>query len=389
MEAYFDNSATTRCSDGVASLMQHIFTEDYGNPASLHRKGVEAERYVREARTRICKTLKAGERELIFTSGGTESDNLAIIGGALANQRAGHHLITTKIEHPAVANAMRHLEELGFEVTWLDVDARGLISLDELGEAVRGDTVLVSIMYVNNEIGSVLPIAEAARRIREKNPNTLFHVDAVQAYGKLPIQPKKLGVDLLSASGHKIHGPKGVGFLYVKEKTKLQPILFGGGHQWGLRSGTENVPGIAGLGLSCEEAYEDFAAKQEYLYGLRSAFIERLRALPYAHVNGDARCFPEETTAAPHIVSVSFDSVRSEVLLHALEDKGIYVSAGSACSSNKPAASATLQAIGIKEEYLDTTLRFSFSVYNTMEEIDYCAGVLQELVPMLARYTRS
>lgn len=388
MEAYFDNSATTKCSEGVLDIMRRAFMEDYGNPASMHKKGMDAERYIREAKSRISKIMKVEERELIFTSGGTESDNLAIIGGALANQRAGKHLITTKIEHPAVSAAMQHLEEQGFEVTRLEVDERGVISLEELTEAVRDDTILVSIMYVNNEIGSIQPIAEAAKAIKEKNPNTLFHVDAVQAYGKLILYPKKMGIDLLSVSGHKIHGPKGVGFLYVKEKTKLKPILFGGGHQRGLRSGTENVPGIAGMGQACLEAYEDFATKQEYLYGLRSAFIEKVSALEFAHINGDMDCEPGRTVAAPHIVSVSFDKVRSEVLLHALEDKEIYVSAGSACASNKPAVSETLKAIGVKKEYLDSTIRFSFSNYTTMGEIDRCVEALRELVPMLAKYTR-
>lgn len=383
MEVYFDNSATTRCSEGVRDIVVKTFMEDYGNPSSLHLKGMEAEKYIREARTRISKTLKVNEKELIFTSGGTESDNLAIIGAALANQRAGKHLVTTRIEHAAVSSPMHFLEEQGFTVTYLDVDERGLISLEQLRDAVTAETILVSIMYVNNEIGAVEPIAEAAKIIKEKNPNTLFHVDAIQAYGKFLIHPKKLGIDMMSVSGHKIHGPKGVGFLYVKEKTKLKPIIFGGGHQKGMRSGTENVPGVAGLGQAAMEAYEDFEAKQEYLYGLREAFIRGLIHEPWAHINGST-----DRTGAPHIVSVSFDKVRSEVLLHALEDKGIFVSAGSACASNKPAISETLKSIGVKKEYLDSTVRFSFSTYNTPEEVEYCIGVLKELVPVLSRYTR-
>ena len=387
MEAYFDNSATTRCSEGVRDIMVKTYMEDYGNPSSLHRKGMEAEAYIREARERIARTLKVREKELIFTSGGTEADNLAIIGAAMANQRAGKHLITTSIEHPAVASTMHFLEEQGFTVTWLSVDARGMISLDELAEAITPETILVSIMFVNNEIGTVEPIGSAARIIKEKNPNTLFHVDAIQAYGKFQIYPEKLGIDMMSVSGHKIHGPKGVGFLYVKEKTKLRPILFGGGHQKGMRSGTENVPGVAGLGQAAMEAYTDFAVKQEHLYRLRAAFIRGLADVEWAHVNGIAD-IAEEATVAPHIVSVSFNKVRSEVLLHALEERGIYVSAGSACASNKPAVSETLKSIGVKKEYLDSTVRFSFSVENTMEQVDYCLAVLKELVPMLARYTR-
>lgn len=383
MEVYFDNSATTRCSAKAAELMVKVLTEDYGNPSSLHRKGMEGENYIKEARNRICKTLKINDTELIFTSGGTESNNLAILGAAMANKRSGMHLVTTRVEHPAVGSPMKFLEEQGFCVTYLDVDEHGLISLEELEQAVTPETILVSIMYVNNEIGAVEPIAEAARIIKSRNPKTLFHVDAIQAYGKYIIHPKRMGIDLLSVSSHKIHGPKGVGFLYVKEKTKLKPLIFGGGQQKGMRSGTENVPGTAGMGQAALEAYEDFEAKQQYLYELKEAFVTGLRKQEWAHVNGKTG-----RDSAPHIVSVSFAGVRSEVLLHALEDKGIYVSAGSACASNKPAVSSTLQAIGIKREYLDTTVRFSFCTENTMEEISYCLDTLQEIVPMLKKYTR-
>lgn len=383
MEVYFDNSATTRCSALAAELMVRVLTEDYGNPSSLHRKGMEGENYIKEARNRICKTLKINDGELMFTSGGTESNNLAILGAAMANKRRGMHLVTTKIEHPAVDSPMKFLEEQGFLVTYLDVDENGLISLKELEHAVTPETILVSIMYVNNEIGAVEPIEEAARIIRNKNPKTLFHVDAIQAYGKYIIHPKRMGIDLMSVSSHKIHGPKGIGFLYVKEKTKLKPIIFGGGQQKGMRSGTENVPGAAGMGQAAMEAYENFEKKQKYLYELKDAFTSGIRKLEWAHINGKTG-----KDSAPHIVSVSFDGVRSEVLLHALEDKGIYVSAGSACSSNKPAVSRTLQAIGIKREYLDTTVRFSFSTENTMKEIGYCLDTLQEIVPVLRKYVR-
>lgn len=383
MEAYFDNSATTKCSPKAAELMLKVLTEDYGNPSSLHLKGVEAEDYIREARTRICKTLKINEGELIFTSGGTESDNMAIIGAAMANKRSGMHLITTKIEHAAVTSPMKFLEEQGFTVTYLNVDENGLISLEELAQAVTPETILVSIMYVNNEIGAVEPIEEAAKIIKAKNPNTLFHVDAIQAYGKYQIYPKRIGIDMMSVSGHKIHGPKGVGFLYVKEKTKIKPIIYGGGQQKGMRSGTENVPGIAGLGQAAMESYENFEEKQNRLYELKEAFIEGIEEFEWAHVNGKIG-----RDSAPHIVSVSFDNVRSEVLLHTLEDRNIFISAGSACSSNKPAVSATLQAIKVKKEYLDSTVRFSFCPENTIEEIDYCLEVLEEIVPVLRRYTR-
>lgn len=383
MEAYFDNAATTRCSDGAREVMARALSEAYGNPSSLHQKGMEGENYVKAAAKHISKTLKVSDSELIFTSGGTESNNLAILGAAMANKRAGMHLITTKIEHPAVSAPMRYLEGQGFSVTWLDVDKDGHIFLEQLEDAVTPDTVLASIMYVNNEIGAVEPIAEAGAAIKAKNPGTLFHVDAIQAYGKYKIHPKKLGVDLLSVSGHKIHGPKGTGFLYVKERTKLKPIIYGGGQQRGLRSGTENVPGIAGMGQAAKEAYEQFEEKQGRLYQLKEAFLAGLAGMGWAHVNGDAG-----RGSAPHIVSLAVEGVRSEVLLHALEERRIYVSAGSACSSNKPAPSSTLQAIHAGDGRLASTVRVSFCPENTLEEVEYCLDTLKELVPMLQKFTR-
>ena len=267
MEAYLDNSATTRCCEEAAQLVVKLLTEDYGNPSSLHNKGVIAENYMNDARKKIAKTLKVQEKEICFTSGGTESNNLAIIGVAEANKRSGKHVITTSIEHPSVSATMAYLEEHGYEVTYLPVDAYGVISLDDLKAAIRPDTILVSLMQVNNEIGAIEPVAEAAELIKKKNPDTLIHVDAIQSYGKMYIYPKKLGIDMLSVSGHKIHGPKGSGFLWVKEKTKLKPLILGGGQQKGMRSGTENVPAIAGLGEAAEEIYENLDEKRAHLYG--------------------------------------------------------------------------------------------------------------------------
>ena len=383
MEAYFDNSATTRVYDSVADIMVKVMKEDYGNAAAKHMKGVEAERYIREAREEIAKSLKVKEKEIIFTSGGTESNNLALVGTALANRRAGNHLITTAVEHPSIYNTMGWLEEQGFRITYLPVDAAGHISLEELEHAVCDDTILVSVMYVNNEIGAVEPVEEISRVIRAKKPDVLFHVDAFQAYGKYQIRPKRQGIDLLSVSGHKIHGPKGVGFLYVDEKVKIRPILFGGGQQKGMRSGTENVPGCAGLAEAVRITYKDHGEKIERLYGLRERLIAGLKGLEGVTING-----LETRESAPQIVSASFAGIRSEVLLHALEDKGIYVSSGSACSSNHPGVSGTLKGIGVKGELLDATLRFSFGMFNTEEEVDYCIGVLGELLPVLRRYKR-
>ncbi len=383
MEVYLDNSATTKCLPNVAALMTQILCEDYGNPSSMHRKGMEGERYIRYAKEVIAKNLKVQEKEIIFTSGGTESDNIALIGGAYANGRAGRHIITTRIEHPAVLQTCAYLEEQGFQVTYLPVDSKGVISLRDLEKAMTRGTILVSIMHTNNEIGSLQPIAEAGELIHRMNPQTLFHCDAVQGFGKFHIYPKRMNIALLSVSAHKIHGPKGMGFLYISEKAKVRPIIFGGGQQKGMRSGTENVPAIAGMALAVEEVYKDLDEKVSYLYGLKEHFIQGVTQIEGVKINGLTG-----TASAPHVVSVSIQGVRSEVMLHALEDKGIYVSAGSACSSNKPMPSATLKAIGVEKQYLDSTLRFSFSILTTEEEITYTIRCLQELIPMLRRYTR-
>lgn len=367
----------------AAETVLRLLREDFGNPSSMHAKGVEAERYVREAKAFFASNLKADEKEIYFTSGGTESNNLALIGTAMANRRAGNHLITTEVEHASVRNTMKYLEEQGFRVTYLPVDEDGIVSVEALREALRPETILVSVMYVNNEVGAVQPIDEIGRIIRKTNPGTLFHVDAIQAYGKYRILPKREGIDLLSVSGHKLHGPKGVGMLYVDRRVKIRPILFGGDQQKGLRSGTENVPGYAGMAAAARVCYEDLDRKVERLYALKERFVEGVRALPDVRINGRTG-----RDSAPHIVSVSFAGVRSEVLLHALEEKGIYVSAGSACSSNKPAVSRTLSGMQLPKEYLGSTLRFSFSFDTTEEEIDYCLQELAGLLPVLRRFVR-
>lgn len=383
MEAYFDNSATTRVLDSVKDIVVRTMTEDYGNAAAKHRKGMEAEQYIKEARAVIAGTLKAAEKEIVFTSGGSESNNMALIGAAQANHRAGRHIISTSIEHPSVYNALGYLEEQGFEVTILPVDGDGHIDLDDLSEAVRPDTILVSIMYVNNEVGAVEPVEEIAKRIKEKNPSALFHVDAIQAYGKYQIRPKKQGIDLLSVSGHKIHAPKGVGFLYINSGVKIRPLIYGGGQQWNLRSGTENVPGVAGLGVAAAEMYRGHKEKMDQMIQLKDYMTDRIGELEGTVIHSK-----KGTLSAPQIVSVSFEGVRSEVLLHALEEKEIYVSSGSACSSHHPGISGTLKGIGVSPKLLDGTIRFSFGLFNTREEIDYCIGVLEELLPVLRRYQR-
>lgn len=383
MEVYLDNSATTRCFPEVAELMKQILCEDYGNPSSLHRKGVQAEIYLRTAKETLAKLLKVSEKELLFTSGGTESDNLALIGAAHANCRRGKHLITTSIEHPAILQTMKFLEEEGYRVTYLPVDEKGCIRLEDLQRAITGETILVSIMHTNNEVGSLQPIAQAGALIKKMNPQILFHVDAVQGFGKSRIYPKKMNIDMLSVSGHKIHGPKGVGFLYVDSHVKIKPIVFGGGQQGGMRSGTENVPGIAGIAKAAEIMYANYDEDTKRLYELKKCFVEGVKKIDNVIVNG-----PDCMDGAPHIVSVSFSGVRSEVLLHSLEDKEIYVSAGSACSAHKPQPSATLMAMGVPKDLLSSTIRFSFSVYTTKEEINYTLQALYDIIPMLRKYTR-
>lgn len=383
MEAYFDNSATTRVLDEVKDIVVKTMTEDYANPSAKHRPGMEAEQYIRTARMEIAKTLRAAEKEILFTSGGSESNNMALIGTALANQRGGKHIISTAIEHASVYNPLEYLETLGFEVTFLSVDHDGHISLKELEAAVRPDTILVSVMYVNNEVGAVEPIDEISRIVKTKNPKTLLHVDAIQAYGKYVIRPKKQGIDLLSVSGHKIHGPKGVGFLYIGSGVKVKPLIYGGGQQNNMRSGTENVPGVAGLGVAAKEMYKNHEEKVRHLVELKDYMTDRM-----AEIEGTVVNSKKGMESAPQIVSVSFEGVRSEVLLHALEDKQIYVSSGSACSAHHPGVSGTLKGIGVAPKLLDSTLRFSFGLFNTKEEIDYCIDTLKSLLPVLRRYQR-
>ena len=383
-EVYFDNSATTQVFDCVRDVMVKTLTEDYGNTAARHIKGVEAEHYIKEAREEIAKSLRVKEKEIVFTSGGTESNNMALIGTALASRRAGNHLITTCIEHASIYNTMSFLEEQGFRVTYLPVDHNGIVSPDALREAICDETILVSVMYVNNEMGAVEPIEEIGKIIKEKKPGAYFHVDAIQAYGKYVIRPKRQGIDLLSVSGHKIHGPKGVGFLYMDERVKIKPLIYGGGQQKGLRSGTENVPGCAGLGAAVKEIYREHEAKVEKLYALKDRLVSGLSKMEGVTVLGLTG-----RDSAPQIVSAAFEGVRAEVLLHALEDRGVYVSSGSACSSTHPGVSGTLRGIGLKAELLDSVLRFSFGLFNTEDEVDYCLAQLQELLPVLRKYRRA
>lgn len=385
-EIYLDNSATTKVYPEVAKLMTQIMLEDYGNPSSMHTKGVDAEKYVILATKQISKALKVQDKEILFTSGGTESDNLALIGTARANCRAGKHIITTKIEHPAILKTVEYLATEGFEIDCLSVDSMGRISLTELEDKLRPDTILVSIMHTNNEVGSLQPIAEAGALIKKKNPNCLFHVDAVQGFGKAEIYPRKMNIDLLSVSGHKIHGPKGIGILYVGEKVKIKPISYGGGQQKGMRNGTLNVPGIAGIGLATEMITKDLQANRERLYELKEFFLQEVSKLERVSING---CDPAKVReTAPHIINISVKGLRSEVMLHALEEKGVYVSAGSACASHSKKESSTLKSMGATPEEMDGALRISMSEFTTREELEYALASLKEVIDMYSRFIR-
>ncbi len=383
MDAYFDNSASTKVSEKAIDIMLKTMREDYANSSAKHIKGVDAEKYVKDAAETIAKTLKVKKSEIIFTSGGTESNNMALLGTAMAKKRLGKHIIISGIEHPAVYMPATFLAEEGFELTVLPVDKTGRVDLEVLKESIREDTILVSIMYVNNEIGAVEPVDEISKIIKSKNANTLFHVDAIQAYTKLRINPKTQGIDMVSASGHKFHGPKGVGFLYIDGNVKINPIIFGGGHQRGMRSGTLNTTGIAGMGVAAKEAYDEFDKRIEKIKSLKNFIMDELEKIDGAVLNtGRGDSF------APQIISVSFEDIRAEVLLHALEDRGIYVSSGSACSSNHPGISGTLKAVGIREDLLDATIRISLSELNNMEEAKHLIDNLNELLPLLRKFVR-
>lgn len=386
MEAYLDNAATTRVFPEVRDIMLQVMEKDFGNPSSRHTKGIEAEGYITKAVQQIAGTLKCQPKEIILTSGGTESNNMALIGTALANQRAGKHVITTRIEHASIHEPFGRLEQMGYEAQYLPVDHNGHLQPEVLEEAVREDTLLVSVMMVNNEMGAVEDIKKLVAVAKQKNPNVIFHVDAIQAYGKYKVVPKRLGIDLMSVSGHKIHGPKGSGFLYVRDGVKISPIILGGGQQRGMRSGTENVPAIAGFGEAVHLIYQQHSEKVEHLYALKQRLMDGLTAMEGVTINGINGLSLTET--APHIVSASFDGIKSEVMLHALAQEGVYVSSGSACSSNHPDLSGTLKAIGVEDRLLDSTLRFSFSVLSTEEEVDRALEAVAKVLPQLRRFVK-
>ncbi len=379
MECYLDNSASTRVDPEVAELVKKIMLEDYANPASLHRKGFEAEKYIREAKKTFAGIFKCKETELIFTSGGTESDNLALIGTYFANRRRGNHIITTKIEHPAVLKTAEYLGTIGAKVDYIEVDREGHINMDQFVDTINDNTALVSVMHVNNEIGAEEPVSEIGEYIHKKFPKCIFHVDDVQGFGKICLNPNEKHIDLLSVSSHKLHGPKGVGLLFRSERAKITPLMHGGGHQGGYRSGTENVPGVAGFALAASKLYKNIGSSFERMTKLNRDFLDKIADIEDIKVNGGD---------VPYIISLSIKDVRAEVLIHALEEKGIYVSSGSACSSNRVSVSETLKAIGAEKWQFDSSIRLSFSSYTTEDEINYASDQLHVLIPQLRRFVR-
>ena len=381
---YFDNAATTRALDEVADKVKYMLLENFGNPSSQNMAGVNAENEVIKARKIIAASINAEPDEIYFTSGGTESDNWAIFGTAKGYIRSGKHMITTAIEHPAVLQPMRELEKNGWDITILGVDEKGYINIDELKAAIREDTVLVSTILINNETGTIQNAEEISKAIKSVNPHTLYHVDAVQAYGKYPINVKKMGIDMLSVSGHKVHGPKGVGFFYMKKGLKVKPIIFGGGHERGQRSGTENTPSIVGLAEAVKIDMAEMDKAVEHVKLVKKTLAEGiLNSIPMTYING-----PSLEEGSPYVLNIGFEGLRSEVLLHSLEEKEIYVSAGSACNSKKKGASTVLSALGIDEKRIEGAIRFSFCRYNTVEEAEQCIEILKEKAAFLRKYMR-
>ena len=381
---YFDNAATTRALDEVADKVKYMLLENFGNPSSQNMAGVNAENEVIKARKIIAASINAEPDEIYFTSGGTESDNWAIFGTAKGYIRSGKHMITTAIEHPAVLQPMRELEKNGWDITILGVDEKGYINIDELKAAIREDTVLVSTILINNETGTIQNAEEISKAIKSVNPHTLYHVDAVQAYGKYPINVKKMGIDMLSVSGHKVHGPKGVGFFYMKKGLKVKPIIFGGGHERGQRSGTENTPSIVGLAEAVKIDMAEMDKAVEHVKLVKKTLAEGiLNSIPMTYING-----PSIEEGSPYVLNIGFEGLRSEVLLHSLEEKEIYVSAGSACNSKKKGASTVLSALGIDEKRIEGAIRFSFCRYNTVEEAEQCIEILKEKAAFLRQYMR-
>ncbi len=382
MEIYLDNSATTCPYPEAAKAVADAMMNCYGNPSSLHRMGFEAEKKVKAAREKIAASLGAVPGEVYFTGGGTEGDNISILGGARALKRKGKRIITSKIEHPAVLETFKALESEGFETVYIDTDEHGLIDINQLKSEINDDTVLVSLMHVNNELGTIQPVEEVSKLLTGKN-KPLFHIDAVQSFGKLRMKSAVQAADMISMSSHKIHGPKGIGALYIKKGVNIKTPVTGGGQEKGIRSGTENVPGIIGFGVAAELSYRDFDRKIEDMRVVRQYLLDGIRAeIRDVKINSyeDERC-------AASVLNVSFIGTRGEVLLHMLEENGIYVSTGSACASNKKGQSHVLKAIGLTNDEIEGAIRFSFSEFNTRQEMDIVLEKLKKAVESIRKVT--
>ncbi len=380
VEFYLDNSATSPVFPQVISIMNKVMQEEYGNPSSLHRRGSGADRVMETARRTIAELLCVSGEEIIFTSGGTESNNLAIMGIARRNRRRGDHLVTTLIEHSSVLEPFQQLEEEGFRVTYLLPDEKGFIEPAAAAEAVNKQTILVSVMHVNNEIGTVQPVSQIAKAVKARNPNVYFHVDGVQSFGKLPLQPAEAGIDALSISAHKFHGPRGMGALFLRRGIHVDPLLRGGGHEGGVRAGTENTPGIAGMALAARLSYEDQQQKMERLASLKEKLLATVtNAHPWAVVNGATGEY-----GAPHILNISFPGLKGELILHGLEEDNVYISTGSACHSHKNDPSHVLQALKLDERTMEGAIRISLSEQNTEEQIDFAAAALNKVITALS-----
>lgn len=380
MLVYLDNSATTKSYQEAVDVMTKVLTEDYGNPSSLHTLGIAAEKYVKSARKSFAASIGASEEEVYFTSCGTEADNMAIMGAAAAKKHQGKKIITTAVEHPAVLEPCRKLEQIGYKVEYIGVDSKCRLDMKQLEAAIDDDTILISVMGVNNETGSIMPIKDIIelkdRYNKEHNTGILMHTDAVQAFGKIPVNVKGefKGVDMISVSGHKIHGPKGIGGIYVKKGLSLPAFIIGGGQENHMRSGTENTAGIAGFGKAMDIAFDDFDGRVDKMAKAKARLLEAIKS----DVKDIIINSPEES--APSVLNISFMGTRGEVLLHTLEQDNIYVSTGSACSSNKKGQSHVLGAMGLKHKEIEGAIRFSFSEFNSEEEMDYVADKVKQAV---------
>lgn len=387
MFVYLDNSSTTKPYRETVERMVRVLDEDFGNPSSLHTLGFEAEKYVKTARKAIAQSLNSGENEIYFTSCGTEADNTAIMETAQARRRRGKKIITTAVEHPAVLEAVRRLETMGFQVEYIGVDRHCRMDMNAFKEALSEDVILVSVMAVNNETGTIMPVEEISHIKDDYNKkhgcDILLHVDAVQAYAKIPLNVRGAmqGVDMMSLSGHKIHGPKGIGVLYVKRGLSLPPFMLGGGQESGMRSGTENTPGIAGFGCAADIAFRNYDKRIEAMKKAKAHLLDGIKA----EISDIVINSPEDDTASPSVLNVSFMGTRGEVLLHALEQEQVFVSTGSACSSNKKGQSHVLSAMGLSGKEIEGALRFSFSEFNTKEEMEYVTGKLKQAVQRFRR----